>query len=229
MLLIPLLSSLVVIFIRATNKNSFTARYVAVVYGLSFVCFVLGLVYLIFFFCYNSLDNLGLFSFNGYLITDAYTSAIKANLLFFFVYFILLTSGYVLIYIKFQVLDFVEFPIILGFSIFFMLLLISSFNLFGAYVSLEGITFSLYILAGLNSKSQSSFEASIKYFCLGSLASGLLLFGLSLVFLITNTLDFLELRYILTSANKIPILFIFSLVFIFCGFWFKLSVFPCHS
>jgi NADH-quinone oxidoreductase subunit N len=99
-----------------------------------------------------------------------------------------------------------------------MLLLVSSFNLFGAYVSLEGLTFSLYILAGMNHNSQNSLEAGIKYFCLGALSSGFLLFGVALVFIMTKTLDFSELRFLFSSLEKLPFLLSFSLIFIFFGF-----------
>jgi NADH-quinone oxidoreductase subunit N len=110
-----------------------------------------------------------------------------------------------------------------------MLLLVSSFDGFGAYISLEGLTFSLFTLAGLDSKSRNSSEAGVKYFCLGALSSGFLLFGVSLVFIITKTLDFLELRLVVNSINELPVLLSFALLFIFFGLWFKLSIFPCHA
>jgi len=110
-----------------------------------------------------------------------------------------------------------------------MLLLVSSFDLFGAYVSLEGLTFSLFTLAGLNSKTQNSSESGIKYFCLGALSSGFLLFGISLVFIITKSLDFLEVRFLFSLVKELPLLLSFALIFVFFGLWFKLSIFPCHA
>jgi NADH-quinone oxidoreductase subunit N len=99
-----------------------------------------------------------------------------------------------------------------------MLLLVSSFNIFGAYVSLEGVTFSLYILGGMNYNSQNSLESGMKYFCLGALSSGFLLFGISLVFVITKTVDFAELRFLFSVLDELPILLSFALIFIFFGF-----------
>ena len=125
--------------------------------------------------------------------------------------------------------EFLEFPVIFGFSVFFMLLLIASFNLFSAFVCLEGLSFSLYILAGLNFLSQSSMEGGIKYFCLGALSSGLFLYGLSVVFLICGSLNFLEIRYFFILIEKPPLLLCFGVFFIFLGLFFKLSIFPCHA
>jgi NADH-quinone oxidoreductase subunit N len=142
---------------------------------------------------------------------------------------LILTTESLIRYSVLKEINLVEFPLIIGFALFFMLLLISSFNLFGAYVSLEGITFSLYILAGMNYNSQNSLEAGMKYFCLGALSSGFLLFGIALTFIMTKTLDFGELRFLFEGIEELPLLLSFALIFIFFGFWFKLSIFPCHA
>jgi NADH-quinone oxidoreductase subunit N len=150
-----------------------------------------------------------------------------------------MTLFYVDAYMSRLKANFAEFPLIIAFSIFFMLCLISSFNLFGAYVCLEGVSFSLYILSGFNfSYSQVSIESSIKYFCLGVLSSGILLFGVALIFLQFGTLDFVELRHCFNylSLNSLEAkqfffstpLLRFALIYVFFGFWFKLSLFPCH-
>jgi NADH-quinone oxidoreductase subunit N len=81
----------------------------------------------------------------------------------------------------------------------------------------------------MNYKSQNSLEAGLKYFCLGALSSGFLLYGLALVFIMTKTLGFLELRFLFSSLTELPLLLSFALIFIFFGFWFKLSIFPCHA
>jgi NADH-quinone oxidoreductase subunit N len=96
--------------------------------------------------------------------------------------------------------------------------MISSFNLFGAYLSIEGLTFTLYILAGTNYNSQNCLESGLKYFCLGALSSGLLLFGTALIFIMTGTLDFSDLKFIFVSLEELPLLLSFSLIFFFFGF-----------
>jgi NADH-quinone oxidoreductase subunit N len=164
-----------------------------------------------------------------YIVIDSYTRSIKAYLLFCTILFLVLTTEYIIRYSVLKEIDLVEFPLIIGFALFFMLLLVSSFNLFGSYVSLEGVTFSLYILAGMNYNSQNSLEAGMKYFCLGALSSGFLLFGIAITFIMTKTLDFGELRWLFEGTEELPLLLSFALIFIFFGFWFKLSIFPCHA
>jgi NADH-quinone oxidoreductase subunit N len=129
-----------------------------------------------------------------------------------------ITLEYLLSYSALKEINLVEFPLVVSFALFFMLLLVSSFNIFGAYVSLEGITFSLYILAGMNYNSQNSLEAGIKYFCLGALSSGFLLFGIALIFIMTKTMDLFELRFLFSTITTVPLLLSFALVFLFFGF-----------
>jgi len=169
------------------------------------------------------------FYYQHYMICDFYTVTIKSYLIFCTLVFLSVTAEYLLGFAYVNKINLIEFPLVICFALFFMLLLVSSFNLFGAYVSLEGVTFSLYVLAGMRYNSQNALEAGMKYFCLGVLSSGFLLFGIALVFIITKTLDFLELRYLFNSINDLPLLLSFALIFIFFGFWFKLSIFPCHA
>jgi NADH-quinone oxidoreductase subunit N len=173
-----------------------------------------------------------IFFFNYYFFIDYYIVLIKILILISTFFFLHLISFYIDNYSRDKGVNLIEFPVLIAFSVFFMLYLVSSIDFFGAYICLEGLTFSLYILAGMNFVSQNSIEATIKYFCLGSLASGFLLFGISLIFLITNTLNFIELHYFFSFYNFIinpPLLLVFAVLFVFIGFWFKLSIFPCHS
>ena len=160
---------------------------------------------------------LGLVS-QGYLVEDYYSLSIKVYLVVCTAVFLFITLEYLLNYSALKKINLVEFPLVICFALFFMLLLVSSFNIFGAYISLEGLTLSLYILGGMNYNSQNSLESGIKYFCLGALSSGFLLFGISLVFIITKTLDFSELRFFFSHVNELPLLLSFALIFIFFGF-----------
>jgi NADH-quinone oxidoreductase subunit N len=132
--------------------------------------------------------------------------------------FLLLTLEYLLNYSFLNKISLVEFPLIICFSLFFILSMISSFNLFGSYIAIEGLTFTLYILAGTNYNSQNCLESGLKYFCLGALSSGLLLFGIALIFIMTGTLDFSDLKFIFVNLEELPLLLSFSLIFFFFGF-----------
>ena len=158
------------------------------------------------------------FSYQYYEACDFYTVNMKSALLTCTGFFLSLSLEFLIRHSTRKRVNLIEFPLIICFALFFMLLLASSFNLFGGYVSLEGLTFSLYILAGMNYTSQNSLESGMKYFCLGTLSSGFLLFGVALVFLITKTLNFLELRLIFFLLEDLPLLLSFALIFIFFGF-----------
>jgi len=124
----------------------------------------------------------------------------------------------------------IEFPLILLFSILFLFLLTSSYDFFGVYLSLEGLSLTLYVLAGMLHQGVVSVEGAIKYFSLGAISTGILLFGVSCLFCCVGGLDFLELQVFLGSNLFLKSFFEvkLSLLFITFGFLFKISAFPCH-
>lgn len=123
-----------------------------------------------------------------------------------------------------------ELPLIIGFSVLFLFLLTSSFDFFVTYLAIEGLSLTLYSLAAMLSQSIISIEASIKYFSLGAISSGILLFGISILFGLIGSLDFLEIQLFLGGAYSTIYFFEIkiALVFILFGFFFKISAFPCH-
>ena len=94
---------------------------------------------------------------------------------------------------------FIEFPLVIGFCVLFMFLLSSSYDFFGAYLTIEGLSLTLYILASLLHKGLLSVESAIKYFSLGAIASGSLLLGIVIIFGLIGSLDFLEIQNYLGS------------------------------
>jgi len=124
----------------------------------------------------------------------------------------------------------IEFPLIIAFSILFLFLLTSTYDFFGIYLTLEGLSLTLYALASMTHQGIVSIEAAIKYFSLGAISSGIFLFGISLLFGLIGSLDFLEIQLFLSNSlflNNILEVKI-SLLCILFGFFFKLSAFPCH-
>lgn len=115
------------------------------------------------------------------------------------------------------------------------LLVVSCNNFLSFYVNLELQSFILYILVSLNRTSAMSTEAGLKYLVLGALSTGLLLFGISLVYGVTSVLNFYEysiffrlLNYLDDSIGVLVITFL-GFFFIFFSFFFKFSIFPFHS
>lgn len=106
-------------------------------------------------------------------------------------------------------------------------MLILSFDLILLYLAIEIQSISFYILSCLKKNSAFSTEASLKYFILGSLASALFLFGCSLIYGITGTINFKDLTTIFINFNDQSLLIIGSL-FILSSIFFKLAIAPFH-
>jgi NADH-quinone oxidoreductase subunit N len=123
-----------------------------------------------------------------------------------------------------------EFFIVLGFSILFLFFLTSTYDFFGFYLAIEGLSLTLYVLAGMLHHSVVSIEAAVKYFSLGAVSTGFLLFGISLLFGLVGSLDFLEVQLFLTGSQKCIVLMELkvALSLILFGLFFKISAFPCH-
>jgi NADH-quinone oxidoreductase subunit N len=120
-----------------------------------------------------------------------------------------------------------EYPVLMLFATLGMMLMVSAESLLGLYVGLELQSLTLYVMAAMQRDNARSSEAGLKYFVLGALASGLLLYGISLIYGTTGTVMFDQLRAAF-GADKPPIQAIMGLVFILAGLAFKISAVPFH-
>lgn len=109
-----------------------------------------------------------------------------------------------------------------------MFFLVSSNDLILIYLSMELLSLSSYVLAGFVKNSIRNSEASLKYVIYGSVSSGIMLFGISLLYGLTGTTNLNELNTILRIASSIDMTFILSIFMILAGFGFKISVVPFH-
>jgi NADH-quinone oxidoreductase subunit N len=107
-----------------------------------------------------------------------------------------------------------------------MLMLISASDLIALYLSLELMSLPLYVIAASNRENLRSTEAGLKYFVLGALSSGMLLYGASLIYGFTGTVNFAGIAK--ATQNGAGLGLIFGLVFLFVGFCFKISAVPFH-
>jgi len=125
-----------------------------------------------------------------------------------------------------------EYYLIILLSILGLLLLVTSYDLLSVYLSLELQSLSFYILASFKRNSTFSTEAGLKYFILGAFASGLILFGISLVYGFTGSTNFDCLSKLFYSGFSSDIEGIHSveigILFIIVGFLFKLAAAPFH-
>ncbi|MBP7793126.1 MAG: NADH-quinone oxidoreductase subunit N [Candidatus Goldbacteria bacterium] len=116
---------------------------------------------------------------------------------------------------------------ILGASTLGMMFMASSKELITLYLGLELTTISLYALSAIYKNDSNSLEAGIKYLLLGAISSGLLLYGISLVYGITRTTYLDEIIFYI-SQNEINPAFVMGVIFIILGASFKLSAVPLH-
>jgi NADH-quinone oxidoreductase subunit N len=118
-----------------------------------------------------------------------------------------------------------EYPILILFSTLGMMLLASAADLIALYLGLELMSLSLYVLAAIQRDNVRAAEAGLKYFVLGALSSGMLLYGASLIYGVTGTVSFAGIA---KAAGDGGIGLVFGIVFLFAGFCFKVSAVPFH-
>jgi NADH-quinone oxidoreductase subunit N len=121
-----------------------------------------------------------------------------------------------------------EFFTLLMFSMLGMMVMISASHLLTLYLGLELLSLCLYAMVALNRDSAASTEAAMKYFVLGALASGLLLYGMSMIYGATGTLEIAKIAKVLELGQADKTVLVFGLVFLVAGIAFKLGVVPFH-
>ena len=120
-----------------------------------------------------------------------------------------------------------EYPILIIFSTLGMMIMISSNNFLLLYLGLEIQSLSLYVVSSFRRDNYKSTEAGLKYFILGSLSSGLMLFGISLIYGSTGSINFEIISSMINFEGFFPGI-VAGLVFLICGFAFKASAVPFH-
>ena len=163
-------------------------------------------------------------TFNGTFVSDPMSGVLKV--------FIQLATIVVFLYSK----DYLrerdifkgEFYVLGLFGVLGMMVLVSAHNLITIYLGLELLSLSLYALVAMQRDSIVASEAAMKYFVLGALASGMLLYGMSMLYGVTGTLDLGEMHNRIASASLNDLVLVFGLVFVIVGIAFKLGAVPFH-
>jgi NADH-quinone oxidoreductase subunit N len=168
--------------------------------------------------------------FSGFILISPSFTFMKIIVLILSI-FIIIAS---LKYLKLEFFNNFEYIIIKGFAIYSLILILNTNDFMPFYILIEIQSICMYILCGINKRSSYSIEAAIKYFLLGGLASSLLVFGLSLLYSFTGTLNFTHLHLFFINSPSCGISNtinsgIFGLIFITTGIFFKLSSAPFHS
>jgi NADH-quinone oxidoreductase subunit N len=162
-------------------------------------------------------------AFGGAFVVDTFARVMKVMSLFGSAVAIVLSTHYM----KRVGMARFEYPILVLLATVGMMMMISAGDLIALYMGLELQSLSLYVVAAINRDSAKSSEAGLKYFVLGALSSGMLLYGASLVYGFTGTTTFQGIAAAL-AANGSGLGLIFGLVFIIAGLSFKVSAVPFH-
>ena len=179
---------------------------------------ILGVAFLTLF---TKLDGKAII-WDGAFVDDAYGRFMKGLALIGALVSLLLSREYM----AREKIDQFEFPVLILLSTTGMLMLISAQNLIGLYLGLELMSLALYVVAAFHRDNVRASEAGLKYFVLGSLSSGMLLYGASLLYGFAGTVSFAGIADALKGGPSIGV--IFALVFVLAGLAFKMSMVPFH-
>ena len=161
-------------------------------------------------------------AFGGMFVDDAFARFAKVV--------ILLSAAGVLVmaqdYMARRDLARFEYPILVALAVIGMMVMVSSGDLMALYMGLELQSLALYVMAAMRRDSAKSTEAGLKYFVLGALSSGLLLYGASLCYGFAGTTLFSGI--LSTLSGEVPLGLLFGLVFVLAGMAFKVSAAPFH-
>ena len=160
--------------------------------------------------------------FNGAFLDDPFSRFMKGLALLGSMVTLIMSVGF----LRQEGIDRYEYPVLVLLATLGMMLLISANSLIALYLGFELMSLALYVLAAFHRDDARASEAGLKYFVLGALSSGMLLYGASLVYGFAGTVMFPSIAAALQGHVQIGI--VFGLVFLTAGFAFKMSTVPFH-
>lgn len=164
------------------------------------------------------------YTMNNMLVIDSFSNVFKLMILIGLFLSLALSVQYIY---QERIARF-EYPILMLLAGIGMLFMVSANNMLSFYMALELQSLSLYILAAFHRNSLRSGEAAAKYFILGALSSGMLLFGISFVYGFVGSLDFQQIQSVISDLEQIPPGAVIGMVFILAAVAFKISAAPFH-
>jgi len=173
-----------------------------------------------------TVQNFGVTSvvFNGMFVDDVMSDTLKF-MLYIVVFFVAIYSRD---YLGSRAIYRGEYFVLMLFATTGMMVMISASHFLTLYLGLELLSLSLYAMVAMQRDSVPATEAAMKYFVLGALASGMLLYGMSMLYGATGSLDIATTRKVIGAMRPDNIVLIFGLVFVVVGLAFKLGAVPFH-
>jgi len=189
--------------------------------GLAYVVSILSLVVTIVLVLGSSSQAT---TFNGMFVRDLMGDILKTGVMAF----TLMVFVYSRLYQKDRGIFKGEYFVLALTAVLGMMIMISAGNMLLLYLGLELLSLSLYSLIAMRRNSRLATEAAMKYFVLGALASGILLYGMSMVYVATGTLDLVEIRHAISGDMSSSLILSLGLVFVVVAMGFKLGAVPFH-
>jgi NADH-quinone oxidoreductase subunit N len=172
----------------------------------------------------NSIYQTRTLAFDGLLITDGFAVFAKIIILVGLIGALLMSYAA----LRAEMIARFEYPVLVILSGVGMMLMVSSHHFLMLYVALELSSLALYVLAAFRRQALLSAEAAMKYFILGALSSGMLLFGISLIYGFTGTVAFDGIHRFLAAQTETPPGVVVGMAFVLAGLAFKISAVPFH-
>jgi len=163
-------------------------------------------------------------TFGGLFVSDSFSVYMKCFVLIGSIATLLLSISY----IRMQQFERFEYPVLVLLSTVGMLMMVSANDLMSLYLGLELQSLPLYVLAAFKRDSTRATEAGLKYFVLGALSSGMLLYGCSMIYGFSGATNFSEIAKALTGHEGLGVGVIVGIVFVAAGLAFKVSAVPFH-
>ncbi|MCT8990655.1 NADH-quinone oxidoreductase subunit NuoN [Chelativorans sp. SCAU2101] len=162
-------------------------------------------------------------AFGGAFVSDPFSRLMKILTLVGAAVTLVMSVGFA----KAEKFDKFEYPVLIMLSTLGMMLMVSANDMISLYLGLELQSLALYVVAAINRDSVRATEAGLKYFVLGALSSGMLLYGVSLVYGFTGNTGFEAIAATLADGER-QLGLVFGLVFVLAGLAFKISAVPFH-
>ncbi|QBZ82856.1 NADH-quinone oxidoreductase subunit N [Hydrogenovibrio crunogenus] len=208
------LTSLLLIADTIWSKRSEFATY----YATQLILLVVGYLVL------TSFSTSQVLTFDGSFVRDAFGDILKLVIVVVSMGIFLFSKEY-LLQNKFYRGEYFTLGL---FGVLGMFVMVSAYNLITMYLGLEIMSLALYAMVAMRKDNQHALEAAMKYFVLGALATGMLLYGFSMIYGATGSIQFNEMAQIIASGNVDNVVLSFGVVFIVIGLAFKLGAVPFH-
>ncbi len=208
------LTSLLLVADTIWSKRSEFATY----YATQLILLVVG--YLV----WTSFSVEQVLTFDGSFVRDAFGDVLKLFIVIISMGIFLFSKEY-LLQQKFYRGEYFTLGL---FGVLGMFVMVSAYNLITLYLGLEIMSLAIYAMVAMRKDNQFALESAMKYFVLGALATGMLLYGFSMLYGATGTIQFNEMAEVIASGNVDHVVLSFGVVFVVIGLAFKLGAVPFH-